>query len=97
MTEKRVSMKNAKGEQMIGILHDTGSEVAVLILHAPPTHAFLAQVSRLLPNDRQPRRCHRAVSSLVSNPFVTRALSFRGFCCTDESQQQIGHRVRAFV
>ena len=29
MAEDRVTFKNDKGEQMVGILHDTGSEVAI--------------------------------------------------------------------
>ena len=29
MAEKRVTIENAKGEKMVGILHDTGSEVAM--------------------------------------------------------------------
>ncbi len=34
MAEKRVTFKNDKGEQIVGILHDTGSEVATFKMHA---------------------------------------------------------------
>ena len=41
MAERRVTIKNVKGEQMVGILHDSGSEVPI------PTACFLPSIPAL--------------------------------------------------
>ena len=76
MAEKRVTIENAKGEKMVGILHDTGSEVAILALHS--MHTMHAQLPHL--PQAQQRHIGRRHSTL-QRPLLAGSMAL-AFCST---------------